>query len=79
MHATAMHLAILIPDWKSLDSVRHAHSVLEAAALIFFALLVLFALYLGRIATGGTPPLLAWTAAGIALVMVVLRVYARRR
>jgi hypothetical protein len=37
-----MHFATLIPDWNSLDSVRHAHSDLEAAALVFFALLVLF-------------------------------------
>jgi hypothetical protein len=28
------------PDWNSLDSVRLAHSDLEAAALVFFALLV---------------------------------------
>jgi hypothetical protein len=34
-----MHLAIL-PDWNSLDSVRRAHSDLEAAGLVFFALLV---------------------------------------
>lgn len=33
---------MLIPGWDSLDSVRHAHSELEAAALAFFALLVLF-------------------------------------
>jgi hypothetical protein len=31
-----------MPDWNSLDSVRRAHSDLGAAALIFFALLVLF-------------------------------------
>jgi hypothetical protein len=37
-----MHFATLIPDWNSLDSVRRAHSDLEAAALVFFALLVLF-------------------------------------
>ena len=37
-----MGFAISIPDWNSLDSVRHAHSELEAAALVFFALLVLF-------------------------------------
>lgn len=37
-----MNFAISIPDWNSLDSVRHAHSELEAAALVFFALLVLF-------------------------------------
>jgi hypothetical protein len=42
MHATAMHFAIPMPDWNSLDSVRHAHSLLEAVALGFFALLVLF-------------------------------------
>jgi hypothetical protein len=33
---------MLIPDWNSLDSVRHAHSELEATALVFFALLVIF-------------------------------------
>ncbi len=32
----------ILPDWNSLDSVRRAHSELEAAALVFFALLVLF-------------------------------------
>lgn len=37
-----MHFAILIPGWNSLDSVRRAHSDLEAAALVFFALLVIF-------------------------------------
>ncbi len=42
MRATAMRLVVLIPDWNSLDSVRHAHNVLEAVALVFFALLVLF-------------------------------------
>jgi hypothetical protein len=42
MQAKSMHFATLIPDWNSLDSVRRAHSDLEAAALVFFALLVLF-------------------------------------
>jgi hypothetical protein len=37
-----MHLATSIPDWNSLESVRRAHSDLEAIALVFFALLVLF-------------------------------------
>ena len=36
---TMMHLAVL-PDWNSLDSVRRAHGDLEAAGLVFFALLV---------------------------------------
>jgi hypothetical protein len=34
-----MLLAIL-PNWNSLDSVRQAHSDLELAGLVFFALLV---------------------------------------
>ncbi len=35
-----MHFATFLPDWNSLDSVRRAHSFLEGAALVFFALLV---------------------------------------
>jgi hypothetical protein len=31
-----------MPNWNSLDSVRHIHSELEAIALVFFALLVVF-------------------------------------
>src|SRR4051812_5254102 len=38
--ATIMYFATFIPDWNSLDSVRRAHSLLEGAALVFFALLV---------------------------------------
>jgi hypothetical protein len=40
MHPTVTHFATCLPDWNSLDSVRRAHSDLEAAALVFFALLV---------------------------------------
>jgi len=40
MHATLMRLAVWTPDWNSLDSVRRTHSDLEAAALVFFFLLV---------------------------------------
>ena len=40
MQATMMDLAIILPDWNSLESIRRAHSDLEAAALVFFALLV---------------------------------------
>jgi hypothetical protein len=40
MHATMMHLAIWLPDWNSLDSVRRAHNDLEGVGLVFFALLV---------------------------------------
>ena len=40
--AKSMHLAMLIPDWNSLDSVRRTHNGFEVAALTFFGLLVLF-------------------------------------
>jgi len=40
MHASIMQFATCLPDWNSLDSVRRTHSVLEGAALVFFALLV---------------------------------------
>ncbi|HXM08678.1 MAG TPA: hypothetical protein VN946_01875 [Terriglobales bacterium] len=33
-------LLVILPDWNSLDSVRQAHSDLELAGLVFFALLV---------------------------------------
>ncbi len=36
-----IQFAIILPDWNSLESVRHVHSYLEAAALVFFAMLVL--------------------------------------
>lgn len=35
-----MHFATILPDWNSLESVRRAHTDLEGAALVFFALLV---------------------------------------
>jgi hypothetical protein len=37
-----IRFATFLPNWNSLDSVRRIHSDLEAAALIFFALLVVF-------------------------------------
>jgi hypothetical protein len=43
MLAAAMNFAVrFLPDWNSLESVRRAHSHLEAASLVFFALLVVF-------------------------------------
>lgn len=44
MKVPMMYLTIWIPYWESLDSVRRAHNDLEAVALGFFALLVVFEL-----------------------------------
>jgi hypothetical protein len=43
------------------------------------ALLVLLALYMGRIAAGGAPRTLSWVAVVVALLVVVLRARLRRR
>jgi hypothetical protein len=42
MQAATIHFAtFLLPNWNSLESVRGAHSRLEATALVFFALLAI--------------------------------------
>ena len=43
------------------------------------ALLVVLALYMGRIAAGGAPRALSWVAVVVALLVVVLRARLRRR
>jgi hypothetical protein len=42
MIAKLMNLMSFLPNWNSLDSVRRVHSDLEFAAIVFFAMLVLF-------------------------------------
>ncbi len=48
-------------------------------SVLALALLVVLALYMGRIATGETPRYLSWVAVAVALLIVVLRAVARRR
>ena len=50
-----------------------------AASVLALVLLVLLALYMGRVATGETPRIVTWVAVAIAVVVVSLRAYARRR
>jgi hypothetical protein len=49
------------------------------ASVLALALLLLFALYLGRVATGGVPRALGWVLVAIALAVVALRATWRRR
>jgi hypothetical protein len=42
VQVTISKLAMFLPDWNSLDSVRRTHNFLEISALALFALLVLF-------------------------------------
>lgn len=68
------------PRFKPPVGARRRSSVASVvASALALALLVFFALSLGRLATGDVPLLLRWTIAAIAVVVLVLRVYTRRR
>ena len=47
--------------------------------VLALALLVLMALYMGRASAGETPRYVTWIAVGVAVLVVALRAYARRR
>jgi uncharacterized membrane protein YvbJ len=49
------------------------------ASVLAIALLVLLALYMGRMASGETPRYATWFAVAAAVIIVGLRAYARRR
>jgi hypothetical protein len=50
--------------------------VITVLALV---VLLAVAVYLGRTATGDVPRIAMWIAVGVAVVVVALRAYARRR
>ena len=58
---------------------RRSNSASLVASALALALLVLVALYLGRLPIDGAPRLLSWVIAALAVVILGLRVYARRR
>jgi len=49
------------------------------ASVLALVLLVLLALYMGRVATGEAPRIVTWIGVAIAVLVVSLRAYARRR
>ncbi len=49
------------------------------ATVLALVLLVVLALFMGRLPTGETPRLVTWAAVAIAVLIVGLRAYARRR
>jgi hypothetical protein len=48
-------------------------------SILALVLLVVLALYMGRMASGEAPRILRWAAAATAIVLVVLRAWWRRR
>jgi len=49
------------------------------ASVLAIALLAVLALYMGRISSGETPRYVTWAAVAVAVIIVGLRAYARRR
>jgi hypothetical protein len=60
----------------ALPARRSSGVVVQVLALVA---LVILALFMGRLTTGEVPRVIAWIVVGIALVLVVVRVSARRR
>jgi zinc ribbon protein len=68
------------PTFKPPAQQRPRRSALGLVTTVLaLALLVLVALYVGRAPTGQTPRLVTEIAVGIAVLIVALRAYARRR
>jgi uncharacterized membrane protein YvbJ len=67
------------PVYKPVPRRRRAGRGSLVASVLAVLLLVLLALYLGRIPSGDTPRIVTWIAVAIAVVIVGLRAYARRR
>jgi hypothetical protein len=47
--------------------------------VLALVLLVIVALYMGRTPTGETPRYVSWLAIGVAVVLVIMRAFLRRR
>jgi zinc-ribbon domain len=67
------------PLYKPAHDRPRSSSAGLVASILALALLVLLALYLGRVPSGETPRLVTWAAVAVAVVIVALRAYARRR
>jgi uncharacterized membrane protein YvbJ len=49
------------------------------ASVLAIVLLTVLALYMGRVSSGETPRYVTWAAVAVAVIIVGLRAYARRR
>ena len=67
------------PVYSAPAAARRGSRGSLTATVLALVLLVLLALYMGRLSTGETPRIVTWVAVAIAVVVVGLRAYARRR
>ena len=67
------------PTFKPAAPRRRPSALSLLTSILALILLVVLALYMGRAPYGGTPRLVSWAAVAIAVVVVALRAYVRRR
>ena len=67
------------PVYSAPAAARRGSRGSLTATVLALVLLVLLALYMGRLSTGEIPRIVTWLAVAIAVVVVGLRAYARRR
>ena len=67
------------PVYSAPAAARRGSRGSLTATVLALVLLVLLALYMGRLSTGEIPHIVTWVAVAIAVVVVGLRAYARRR
>lgn len=60
-------------------AVPRRSSAALVASVLALVLLLILALYMGRMAVGATPRAMSWIAVVIAVIVVILRAIARRR
>ena len=66
------------PVYKPPPLARRRSRGTLVASVLALALLVLLALYMGRLSNAGVPPVVTYVVVAVAVVIVGLRAYARR-
>ena len=67
------------PIYKAAPAGRPNRRGNLVATVLALVLLVLVALYMGRLSTTGVPPLVTWMVVAVAVVIVGVRAWTRRR
>ena len=67
------------PTFKPPAARRRGSALSLLTSVLALVLLVGLALYMGRVPSGETPRFFTWAAVAIAVIVVALRAYVRRR
>ncbi len=67
------------PTFKPAAPRRPSSTLGLLMSVLAIALLIMLALYMGRVPSGDTPRLVIWAAVAVAVAIAALRAFARRR